>query len=391
MTYSSTSYPRGFDPTHRSPPEVDVDLPGDLSKLQTSFNQALEACSTLEELDALRVRYMGKKGILTQELKQLGGLSMEERKSRGAALNTLGEKISLAISQLKATMQEKAMADRLASEGLDLTLPTPPVDAGKVHPITQVKNELVAIFSTMGFTVEDGPDIETDFNNFTALNMGPSHPARHELDTFYLTIPQEEESADQPLLLRTHMSTVQIRTMLRKAKDMKGGLRMVALGRCYRSDYDATHTPMFHQIEGLVIGPTITMAHMKGCLETFLAKFFNLSDVPLRLRPSFFPFTEPSAEVDIRCHKAKDKLVFGQGDHWLEILGCGMVHPNVLRNCGLDPTIHQGFAFGCGIDRLAMLKYGIPDLRSFFEGDKRWLQHYGFDSLDIPSPIFGPL
>lgn len=348
--------------------------------LQTTFNKQLTASKTLKELEDMRLSFLGKKGELTLLLKSLGNCPIEVRKDMGQKLNILRQFMVEALAEKKEVLEKNILSEKLASEFEDLTLPTEVEEIGCVHPITQVKNEIVDIFSKMDFVVEDGPEIETDFNNFTALNINETHPARQSHDTFYIN---KKEQDGLPLLLRTHMSTVQIRTMQREKKP----LRMIAMGRCYRSDYDATHTPMFHQVEGLVLGPNITMGHMKWCLQKFLSEFFGVENLNIRMRPSYFPFTEPSAEVDVSCKRTKEKLVVGDYDEWLEILGCGMVHPNVLKNCGINPEKVQGFAFGCGIDRLAMLKYGIPDLRSFFESDKRWLEHYGFKSLDVPSAI----
>lgn len=351
-------------------------------ELYQAFKQELNGACNLGSLEYVRVAFLGKKGKLTSGLKSLGNQPIEVRKELGAELNQLRQYMVEALSSRKAVLEESALEEKLHSEFEDLTLPALSSNAGRVHPITQVKDELIAIFADMDFSVESGPEIETDFNNFTALNIPEAHPARQNHDTFYI---DKDEEKGVPYLLRTHMSTVQIRTMCRDKKP----LRIIAPGRCYRSDYDATHTPMFHQIEGLVLGRDITMGHMKWCLKQFLCKFFQVDDIKMRFRPSYFPFTEPSAEVDINCKRTKDKIVLGEGDDWLEVLGCGMVHPNVLINCGLDPENIQGFAFGCGLDRLAMLKYGIPDLRTFFESDKRWLEHYGFESLDIPSPVLG--
>jgi len=348
--------------------------------LQNAFKQQLSLSETLEDLEKIRLAFLGKKGKVTLSLKSLGSQSIEVRKSFSKDLNILRSFIAESLTEKKELFQKRDLSEKISKEFEDLSLPVVVEERGCVHPITQVKDELIDIFSKMEFTLEDGPEIETDFNNFTALNINEAHPARQSHDTFYIN---QKDKNRLPLLLRTHMSTVQIRTMM---KDKKA-LRMIAMGKCYRADYDATHTPMFHQIEGLVLGPDITMAHMKWCLQKFLSEFFEVDKVNLRMRPSYFPFTEPSAEVDIGCKRTKEKLLIGEYDEWLEILGCGMVHPNVLKNCGIDPEEVQGFAFGCGIDRLAMLKYGIPDLRSFFETDKRWLEHYGFQGLDIPSSV----
>jgi phenylalanyl-tRNA synthetase alpha chain len=331
-------------------------------------------------LEETRVALLGKKGKLTEALKTLGQASPEERKTLGALLNQIKQEISEALETKKAALAEIELNARLDSEKLDVTLPVRTESTGKIHPITQVTEEITAIFAGLGFSVADGPDIEDDDTNFTALNIPESHPARQMHDTFYL-----QGNGDNKTVLRTHTSPVQIRTM----RAGKPPFRFIALGSTYRCDSDLTHTPMFHQVEGLVIDKNINMGHLKGCISEFLKVFFELDEVPVRFRPSFFPFTEPSAEVDIGCARGKDSLKIGAGDDWLEIMGCGMVHPNVLKNCGIDPAEWQGFAFGMGIERLAMLKYGIPDLRTFFESDARWLEHYGFDPLHIPSLVRG--
>ncbi len=351
-------------------------------KLRDTFKKKLEAAKNLEALEEVRLDFLGKKGNITANLKLLSTYPIDVRKELGAELNKLRMAIIDDLTKKKEGLEKEVLLEKIAGEFEDLTLPTLREDKGCVHPITQVKSELANIFSKMNFTVEEGPEIETDFNNFTALNIHDSHPARQSHDTFYIN---ERDENSLPFLLRTHMSTVQIRTMKRDKKPM----RMISMGRCYRSDYDSTHTPMFHQIEGLVIGPNITMGNLKWCLQNFLSIFFEVEKVSMRLRPSYFPFTEPSAEVDIGCKRTKENLMIDDYDEWLEILGCGMVHPNVLRSCDIDPEEFQGFAFGCGIDRLAMLKYGIPDLRTFFETDKRWLEHYGFKSLDVPGFMLG--
>jgi phenylalanyl-tRNA synthetase alpha chain len=294
-------------------------------------------------------------------------MSPEERQAMGPKLNGLKDRIGEAVVVRKAALAEAALEARLAAEKVDVSLPAPPARVGRVHPIPYVMEELARIFGEMGFAVEEGPDIETDFNNFTALNFPEKHPARDMHDTFFLSSPEKK-------LLRTHTSPVQVRTMLKQ----KPPIRMICMGRTYRVDSDATHTPMFHQIEGLVIDETTTMAELKGVLMAFIKAYFEVDDVEVRFRPHHFPFTEPSAEMDVRCDRSGGQVRIGQGADWLEILGCGMVHPNVLRHCGIDPEKHQGYAFGMGVDRLAMLKYGIPDLRDFFAADVRWLEHYGF-------------
>ncbi|PKU22744.1 phenylalanine--tRNA ligase subunit alpha [Telmatospirillum siberiense] len=338
---------------------------------------AVTSAATLEELDRVRVATLGKKGSLSALMSQLGSVSPEERKEAGAALNAAKQAVSDAIDARKTALEVKALDERLARETIDVTLPVRPESTGRIHPISQTIDEVVAIFGQMGFGVAEGPDIEDDFHNFTALNFPPEHPARLMHDTFFL--PEKADGSRH--LLRTHTSPVQVRTMLKQTPP----IRVIIPGRTYRCDSDMTHTPMFHQLEGLVIDKTTNMGHLKGCLSEFVKTYFEVDDVPVRFRPSFFPFTEPSAEVDIGCSRAGGELKIGAGADWLEILGCGMVHPNVLRNCGIDPDEYQGFAFGMGIERIAMLKYGIPDLRTFFDSDLRWLRHYGFVPLDVPT------
>lgn len=340
---------------------------------------AIAGAADLVALDNLRVGYLGKKGVITQQLKTLGSASPEERRTRGQALNAARDAIEFAIDAKHAVLNLAEINSRLESERLDVTLAPRYEPMGNIHPVTQVIEELTAIFAAQGFAVATGPEIEDDFHNFTALNIPESHPARQMHDTFYL---KGEEGKPMPVL-RTHTSPVQIRTMM----SGKPPFRVIAPGSTYRSDSDMTHTPMFHQVEGLVIDKHIHMGHLKGCIINFVKAFFGLDDVPVRFRASFFPFTEPSAEVDIGCSREKGELKIGAGKDWLEIMGCGMVHPNVLRNCGIDPEEWQGFAFGVGVERMAMLKYGIPDLRTFFDGDARWLQHYGFAALDIPALV----
>jgi len=334
-------------------------------------------------LEALRVDLLGKKGRLTELMKTLGGLPPEARKARGAALNAARDAILQALEARKAGIAEIELAARLARERLDVTLPPRPLPEGRVHPISQTIDELTAIFGEMGFAVAEGPDIEDDWHNFTALNIPAEHPSRQMMDTFYLR--SAGAPGTPPKVLRTHTSPVQIRTMMR----VKPPIRVIIPGRTYRSDHDATHSPNFHQVEGLVIDKAIHMGHLKGCLQEFCRAYFEVSDLPLRFRPSHFPFTEPSAEVDIGCSRAGGELKLGNHGDWLEILGCGMVHPKVIANCGLDPAEWQGFAFGMGIERITMLKYGIPDLRTFYEADLRWLRHYGFLPLDMPSMTGG--
>lgn len=340
----------------------------------TLFDDALEHINTapsLSDLEHVRTQLLGKKGKLSEAMRQLATLPPEERKAQGEALNHLKEEWVSAFTIRKKNLEEEAMTRQLARETLDVTLPVAEreLETGRIHPLSYTIQSLIQIFEKMGFSLREGPDIEDDFHNFTALNIPPLHPARMSHDTFYLT----PEEGKERFLLRTHTSPVQIRTLLKE----KPPLRIIVPGRVFRADYDQTHTPMFHQIEGLVIDQGIHMGHLKGCLEE-LCHFFFEKPVPLRFRPSFFPFTEPSAEVDILCDRSGAHLKIGQGDDWLEILGCGMIHPKVIENCGLDPETHQGFAFGMGVERLAMLKYGITDLRRFFENDTRWLTHYGF-------------
>ena len=354
----------------------------DLEPLRSSLIEAVAGAGDLEALEAVRVRALGKKGALTQRMKALGGLEPEARKAAGQALNTVKDAVARAIEARKATLAEAALSARLAQETMDVTLPVRPRPVGHIHPISQTMEELVAIFGEMGFSVAEGPDIEDDFHNFTALNIPEEHPARQDHDTFYLP-PREDGGAR--LVLRTHTSPVQIRTML----NAKPPIRIIVPGRTFRADSDATHSPMFHQVEGLVIDESTHMGHLKGTLISFCRAFFGIEDLPVRFRPSYFPFTEPSAEVDIGCSREGGQLKIGHGQDWLEILGSGMVHPKVLENCGIDPARYQGFAFGMGIERIAMLKYGIPDLRPMFDSDLRWLRHYGFLPLEVPSMVRG--
>jgi phenylalanyl-tRNA synthetase alpha chain len=342
---------------------------------------AIAAAPSLAALEEVRVDTLGKKGSISALMAKIGTLQGDERKSFGAAVNIARDEVTSAIEARRVVLAEQELNARLASETIDVTLPVPLDRPGRIHPISQTIDEVIAIFGEMGFSVAEGPDIEDDFHNFTALNFPIGHPARDMHDTFYLP-PRDGET---PLLLRTHTSPVQVRTM----KSQKPPIRIIAPGRTFRSDSDQTHTPMFHQVEGLLIDEATHMGHLKGCLIEFIHAYFEMSEIPVRFRPSFFPFTEPSAEVDIGCKRQGGELKIGAGDDWLEILGCGMVHPNVLEFCGIDSTRYQGFAFGMGIERIAMLKYGIPDLRTFFDADLRWLDHYGFQPLDIPSLLTG--
>lgn len=356
-----------------------------IATLKDELTGMVSAANDLSKLEEARVVALGKKGKITDLMKTLGALSPEERKSTGAALNTLKDEISALIEKQEAALKKQALDARLINETADISLSVRPEAKGTIHPISQTMDELVSIFGAMGFTVADGPDIEDDWHNFTALNFPPGHPAREMHDTFYLPDDPSEKGEAAKKLLRTHTSTVQVRHMTGR----KPPFKIVVMGRTYRSDYDMTHTPMFHQVEGLYIDKGVTMGHLKGCLMDFVRTYFDMPDLPVRFRPSFFPFTEPSAEMDIGCSRKDGGLKIGAGDDWLEIGGCGMVHSNVLTNCGVDPEQFQGFAFGFGIERMAMLKYGIPDLRTFFESDVRWLSHYGFDPLNRPNRATG--
>ena len=343
----------------------------------------IAAATDIDALEALRIAYLGKQGSISALLKTLGAMTPEERLATGPRIHALREGVTVALGARKAALEGAALDARLASETIDLTLPAPEMSRGSVHPVSQVMDELAEIFADLGFAVASGPEIEDDWHNFTALNMPESHPARAMHDTFYF--PDYTEDGRE-MVLRTHTSPVQIRTMT----GQKPPIRIIAPGRTYRSDSDATHTPMFHQIEGLVIDKGIHLGHLKWTLETFLKAFFERDDIVLRLRPSYFPFTEPSVEVDTGYSFVDGRRVVGgsgdaPGHAWMELLGSGMVHRKVIEACGLDPAEYQGFAFGCGIDRLAMLKYGMNDLRAFFDGDVRWLRHYGFSALDVPT------
>ncbi|MBW7944854.1 MAG: phenylalanine--tRNA ligase subunit alpha [Sphingomonadaceae bacterium] len=351
----------------------------DLSAEQSEWLAKIAAAPDAAAVEALRVAALGKSGAITQKLKALGGMDPETRKAAGAALNVLREAVSEALSARKAELEAAELDAKLAAEAVDVTLPVEPARLGTVHPVSQVMDELAEIFADLGFAVATGPEIEDDWHNFTALNIPESHPARAMHDTFYF--PDRQAKDGRRFLLRTHTSPVQIRTMMSRQPP----IRIIAPGRVYRSDSDATHTPMFHQVEGLVIDRNIHMGHLKWTLETFIKAFFEVDDVTLRFRPSYFPFTEPSAEVDVGCSWEGGTLRIGGEASWLEILGSGMVHPRVIAACGLDPAEWQGFAFGAGIDRLAMLKYGMTDLRAFFDGDVRWLKHYGFSPFAVPT------
>nr|WP_245198269.1 phenylalanine--tRNA ligase subunit alpha [Jiella mangrovi] len=349
------------------------------------MTEKIAAAKDEAALEAIRIAELGKKGRISEMMKGLGKMSPEERKEAGPRLNGLRDRVQAAIAARREVLAEAAIAARLAAERLDVTLPVRQGAAarGRIHPISQVIDEITAIFADMGFSIAEGPDIETDYYNFTALNFPEGHPAREMHDTFFLSPDDKGERK----VLRTHTSPVQIRTM----EAQEPPIRIVIPGKTYRQDSDATHTPMFHQVEGLVIDRTATIANMRWVLEEFCKAFFEVPQLKMRFRPSFFPFTEPSMEVDIQCDRSKaGEVRFGEGNDWMEILGCGMVHPNVLRAGGLDPDVYQGFAWGMGIDRIAMLKYGMPDLRAFFDADVRWLEHYGFRPLDMPT-LFGGL
>ncbi|MFL6759817.1 phenylalanine--tRNA ligase subunit alpha [Sphingomonas sp.] len=338
----------------------------------------IAAADSLGDLDALRVSALGKSGSITALLKSLGAMNAETRTAEAPKIHALRERVTSAIADRKAELENAELERKLATERIDLSLPAPESVNGTIHPVSQVMDELAEIFADLGFSVAEGPEIETQWYNFTALNMPENHPARAMQDTFYL---EPREPGGEPMVLRTHTSPVQIRAM----QEHGAPIYTIAPGRVYRSDSDATHTPMFHQVEGLVLDRAITLGHLKWTLETFLKAFFERDDVVLRMRPSYFPFTEPSAEVDVGWSMEKGRRVVGGQEGWMEVLGSGMVHPRVIANCGLDPDEWQGFAFGCGIDRLAMLKYGMNDLRAFFDGDVRWLKHYGFRALDVPT------
>lgn len=353
----------------------------EIEKLESELLATLADAETAAALEDLRVAALGKKGSVSELLKGLGKMSPEERKVVGPVINGLKTKLNDLINDKKAAIAEKELEARLIAEHIDVTLPAAPHRAGTIHPIMQVFEEVSTIFADMGFTVKEGPNIEDDFHNFTALNFPEKHPARDLHDTFFM----KPDANGERKLLRTHTSPVQIRTM----ESEKPPIRIVAPGRTYRCDYDQTHTPMFHQIEGLVVEEGIHMGHLKGVLMEFLARFFEVDHAQVQFRPHHFPFTEPSAEVDVRCDRSGKEIKIGTGNDWLEILGCGMVHPNVLRACNVDPDVYQGFAFGLGIDRLAMLKYGIPDLRDMFTSDVRWLENFGFDALFSPSITAG--
>jgi len=345
--------------------------------LRAELLAEVEQAGDLEALEQVRIGTLGKKGRITDRMKTLGGLDPEARKAAGQALNAVKDAVTEAIEARRTALAGAALDARLARERIDVSLPPRPEQRGRIHPITQTIDELTAIFCQMGFTVAEGPDIESDYYNFTALNIPEDHPARQEHDTFYL----QPDAEGRRKVLRTHTSPVQIRSMEKSPPP----IRIIVPGRTFRSDHDATHSPMFHQVEGLVVDKKAHMGHLKGCLIDFCRAFFGIDDLPVRFRPSYFPFTEPSAEVDIGCSRKGGELKIGNYGDWLEILGSGMVNPRVLANAGIDPTEYQGFAFGMGIERIAMLKYGIPDLRPFYDSDLRWLRHYGFVPIAQPT------
>jgi len=350
----------------------------DFEKLKEEYKNKIIKAQSLKEVNDIRSEIFGKKGFINSEFKKIGSLSPQDKKDIASKINNFKQEL-IKISNEKLTQVLDSQTDELVkNQKEDVTLPEKEFKIGKIHPVSQVIDEISSIFSEIGFSVEEGPDVESEYYNFTALNTPENHPAKDMHDTFYI-----EEN--MKTLLRTHTSPVQIRTMLKG----KPPFKIIAPGRTYRSDSDQTHTPMFHQLEGLHIDKNITMGHLKGCLNYFIKEFFEVDKIKMRFRPSHFPFTEPSAEVDIGYKIENNKIVIGEGDKWLEILGCGMVHPNVLKNSKVDSNKYQGFAFGIGIDRLAMLKYGINDLRSFFECDYRWLNYYGFDPLDVPTNYRG--
>ena len=350
----------------------------DLKNIHKEYISKLNETLNEEQVNQIKSELFGKNGLISSQFKKLGSLEENERKQSASELNKIKDELQNIITNLLKDIELKKINEKLENEKVDITLPERPITRGKIHPVSQTIDEISSIFSEIGFSVEEGPDIENEYNNFSALNTPDHHPARDMHDTFYLDEKKE-------ILLRTHTSPVQIRTMI---KD-KPPFKIIAPGRTYRSDSDQTHAPMFHQVEGLHIDKDVNMGHLKGCLNYFIKEFFEVDKIKMRFRPSHFPFTEPSAEVDIGYEIKDGKIVIGEGDQWLEILGCGMVHPNVLKNVKVDPEKFQGFAFGIGIDRLAMLKYGINDLRAFFECDYRWLNHFGFDPLDVPSNYRG--
>jgi len=356
------------------------------AELKSDLISKIESANDLNALEEVRISALGKKGAITDLMKGLGKLAPDERKEQAIVFNDLKNEVANALEFRQTILKKAEMDKRLATETLDMTLSVRPERKGTIHPITQTMDEMIAIFADMGFSIHDGPDIEDDFHNFTALNFPPKHPAREMQDTFFLPDVEGKEGDEAKRLLRTHTSTCQIRGMMAEGAPLK----KIVMGRVYRAEaMDTTHSAMFHQLEGMMIDTDTNMGHLKGIMKTFYEKFFDVADMPVRFRPSFFPFTEPSAEVDIGCKKTREEIKIGAGDDWLEIGGCGMVHPNVLKNVGIDPEEYQGFAFGMGIERMAMLKYGITDVRSFYEGDTRWNDYYGTDPLDKPNLATG--
>ena len=350
----------------------------DLKKIKDEFITKLSGKLNLSEINEIKSNLFGKNGLISLQFKKIGSIAESERKKFASDLNIIKDELQNLIDNKINEIQISEINEKLEKEKIDITLPERTFKRGKIHPVSQTIDEISSIFSEIGFSIEEGPDVENEYNNFTALNTPDNHPARDMHDTFYLDEKKEK-------LLRTHTSPVQIRTMIKN----KPPFKIIAPGRTYRSDSDQTHAPMFHQVEGLHIDKDINMGHLKGCLNYFIKEFFEVDKIKMRFRPSHFPFTEPSAEVDIGYEIKDGKIIIGEGDQWLEILGCGMVHPNVLKNVKVDPTKFQGYAFGIGIDRLAMLKYGINDLRAFFDCDYRWLNHFGFDPLDVPTNYRG--
>ena len=349
-----------------------------LEDLENTIKKAIDACHHIDDIEKVRISMFGKKSELSQYSRSLGTLSPDERKEAGAKLNAIKSSLEVQLHEKQKILRDEALYAKIDREYQDVTLPARPYKTGKIHPISQVIDEVIAIFGSMGFHVEEGPEIEQDWYNFSALNIPEAHPAREMQDTFYVNAM---DSDGKTKVLRTHTSPVQIRSIIKNGAP----LRIIAPGRTYRSDSDMTHTPMFHQVEGLVIEKNIHFGHLKGCLTDFMSAFFELDHVPLRFRPSHFPFTEPSAEVDIACTRKDGNFKIGDGDEWLEILGSGMTHPKVIANAGLDPDQWQGFAFGVGIERIAMLKYGIPDLRTFFDSNIDWLDYHGVKPWHHPS------
>ncbi len=345
-----------------------------LSVDSVDIKKKIEDCKTLQEVEVIRLKYLGKKGLIPSEMKLLSKLSIDQKKIKGQELNKLKTLIEDAVNDHKILIENKKLEEKLKNESVDVTLPHNEEVTGKIHPISQTIFSIIEIFGNLNYSVEAGPDIESDFNNFSALNIPPHHPAREMQDTFYVNNPKGEDN-----VLRTHTSPVQVRTMLKS----KPPIKIIVPGRTYRSDSDSTHTPMFHQVEGLLVNKDATMADLKSTLILFLKEFFEIDNLKYRFRPSYFPFTEPSAEMDVAYTKKNNVLKIGEGDDWLEILGCGMVNPKVLENCNIDSSVYQGFAFGMGIERLSMLKYGITDMRGLFDLNINWLDHYGFSPLDL--------